>query len=91
MTLIRGLKRPPAIFSMEFELGGAPFKAEAKDPVNLNPAASLPTKIEVQHFTRAGRELRRIVNMTPHPTAIAELRRYLLRYDLVLEPVPTKT
>ena len=75
---------PLSVFTRPFEIGGAPFIATRRDPANLRPDVEASMPIHALTFTRAGRELRRIVFMTPNQLMVEKLAAFLQAFDLVL-------
>jgi Protein of unknown function (DUF2806) len=78
---------PPIAFAGRFEIAGVLYSAVPKDPKALHPGATAPVRMGVVNFTRAGRELRRIVHMSPNPVVIQKISEFLQRFDLTLEAV----
>lgn len=85
-SLWAGALAPPSIFLAPFEIAGVRYRAVPKD-ASAQLAASAQ-RLSIIHFTRAGRELRRIVHMTPNRAFVEKLAEYLARFGFDLQPLP---
>lgn len=78
---------PKEIFTEPFELASVMYRATPMNPAEPHPMSLAQLRIATISFTRAGRELRKIVPMGPHPIVVERLASYLRGFDLELERV----
>jgi hypothetical protein len=78
---------PPMLFTHPFEIAGVTYRAAPKDPTALHPEATVPRKFGAINFTQAGKELRRIVQMSPNLLLVEKLADRLRAWDLELKPL----